>query len=383
LTISAYVIGKHALKEVDISEPLSVRKEMREHPEDSLWIHADDRGDIFRLQDVFGLHPLAIQAIIHTHQPSKVEEYDSYLFTIMDGVRYEKQDVSASGDRKGGEQNEDVSSKTSDHKYTDSDLEEDDLYIFLEQRWIITINFNSQQLESNIKQRISRSLTPSQRPKSVPLSEQHQQPQEQSSISQRNVDRSYNRAMCEMVYRFAIEEVISSYYPILSNINVKLEQIEDEVILHSPTQSQLSDTLLIRRKLAFLENTLAMITAAFTDLINGVVQKDLSRDSLRHIRSLNDRVTYLKNSVENMYQRVINLREAYNSSLNADLNETIRTLTVIATIILPLTLITGIYGMNFDVMPELHSPFGYYYSLLLMGAVAGGMVIYFKKKKWI
>ena len=383
MTISAYVIGKHALKEVDISEPLSVRKEMREHPEDSLWIHADDRGDIFRLQDVFGLHPLAIQAIIHTHQPSKVEEYDSYLFTIMDGVRYEKQDVSASGDRKGGEQNEDVSSKTSDRKYTDSDLEEDDLYIFLEQRWIITINFNSQQLESNIKQRISRSLTPSQRPKSVPLSEQHQQPQQQSSISQRNVDRSYNRAMCEMVYRFAIEEVISSYYPILSNINVKLEQIEDEVILHSPTQSQLSDTLLIRRKLAFLENTLAMITAAFTDLINGVVQKDLSRDSLRHIRSLNDRVTYLKNSVENMYQRVINLREAYNSSLNADLNETIRTLTVIATIILPLTLITGIYGMNFDVMPELHSPFGYYYSLLLMGAVAGGMVIYFKKKNWI
>ena len=91
MTISAYVIGKHALKQVDISEPLSVRKEMREHPEDSLWIHADDRGDIFRLQDVFGLHPLAIQAIIHTHQPSKVEEYDSYLFTIMDGVKYEKQ----------------------------------------------------------------------------------------------------------------------------------------------------------------------------------------------------------------------------------------------------------------------------------------------------
>ena len=69
--------------------------------------------------------------------------------------------------------------------------------------------------------------------------------------------------------------------------------------------------------------------------------------------------------------------------MNANLNETIRTLTVIATIILPLTLITGIYVMNFDVMPELHSPFGYYYSPLLMGAVAAGMLIYFKNKKWI
>ena len=67
----AYVIGKHALKQVDISEPLSVRKEMREHPEDSLWIHADDRGDIFRLQDVFGLHPLAIKYKFDAHQPSK------------------------------------------------------------------------------------------------------------------------------------------------------------------------------------------------------------------------------------------------------------------------------------------------------------------------
>ncbi|MFL6320834.1 MAG: CorA family divalent cation transporter, partial [Nitrososphaeraceae archaeon] len=59
---------------------------MMEHPEESLWIHADDRSDIFRLQDVFGLHPSAIEAIIHTHQPSKVEEYDAYLFTIIDGV---------------------------------------------------------------------------------------------------------------------------------------------------------------------------------------------------------------------------------------------------------------------------------------------------------
>jgi magnesium transporter len=231
-------------------------------------------------------------------------------------------------------------------------------------------------------------LTPSAHHQSIrtPLSEQQQQ-QQQSLSSKRDVESSssssYSRAICEMVYRFAIEEVISSYYPILSNINTRLEQIEDHVILHQPTKSQLSDILLIRRNISFLENTLVMITSAFADIINLVVQTKFSKDSLRHIRSLNDRVTYLQNNVENMHQRVINLREAYNSSLNANLNETIRTLTVIATIILPLTLITGIYGMNFDVMPELHSPFGYYYSLLLMGAVAGGMVIYFKNKKWI
>ena len=388
MTISAYVIGKHSIKQVNISEPLSVRKEMLEHPEDSLWIHADDRGDVFRLQDIFGLHPLAIEAIVHTHQPSKVEEYGAYLFTIVDGVRYEKQKVSEVKDTKGQNDHSGISSP-GDHDYSDSDLEEDDLYAFLEQRWIITINFNSQrQLESNVKQRISKSLMPSAHHQSIrtALSEQ-QERQQQSLSSKRDVESSssssYSRAICEMVYRFVIEEVISSYYPILSDINARLEQIEDHVILHQPTKSQLSDILLIRRNISFLENTLAMITTAFADIINLVVQTKFSKDSIRHIRSLNDRATYLQNNVENMHQRVVNLREAYNSSLNANLNETIRTLTVIATIILPLTLITGIYGMNFDVMPELHNPFGYYYSLLLMAAVAGGMVIYFKNKKWI
>jgi hypothetical protein len=82
--------------------------------------------------------------------------------------------------------NENVSSRHSDHECSDSDLEEDDLCIFLEQRWIITINFNSQQLESNIKQRISRSLIPSHhRSKPIPSSEQRQQ--QQSLFSQRNV----------------------------------------------------------------------------------------------------------------------------------------------------------------------------------------------------
>jgi Mg2+ and Co2+ transporter CorA len=199
LTISAYLIGKHSVKQVNILEPLSVRKEMLEHPEDSLWIHADDRGDVFRLQDIFGLHPLAIEAIVHTHQPSKVEEYGAYLFTIIDGVRYEKQKVSEDRDGKGQNDHGGISSSPGDHVYSDSDLEEDDLYAFLEQRWIITINFNTQrQLESNIKQRISRSLTPSAHNQSIRTPSLEQQQQSLSSnrdVESSSSSSSYSRAI--------------------------------------------------------------------------------------------------------------------------------------------------------------------------------------------
>lgn len=177
--------------------------------------------------------------------------------------------------------------------------------------------------------------------------------------------------ICEIIYRLAIEESIASYYPIVDKTNKQLEQIEESILNTSVSKTQLSNIISLRRKISFLEGTLGMVSRAFDDIINsgGFEQTKLSRDSRRQIRSLNDKVTYLRRDIENIHQRV--LREAYNSSLTANLNETIRTLTVIATIVLPLTLISGIYGMNFDIMPELRSPYGYYFALGLMAAVGG------------
>ena len=326
---------------------------MVENPEESLWIHGDEPEDIFQLQRIFGLHPLSVDAVIHQNQPSKIEEYDEYLFAIVDGVRYDDE--------------EQKQNKNAGDEYSVR-LIEDDLFIFFERRWIITINFYNHQFEENIRKKV-RNLQ-----QSIAASKQ--------SSRNSSKDRGGISGICEIICRLAIEEIISSYYPILDKANNQLEQIE-EYILDSPSKSQLSNILIVRRKISFLEGSLGMVSRAFHEIISGVVQTRLSDDSRRQIRSLNDRVTYLRNNIENMHHRVISLREAYNSSLTANLNETIRTLTVIATIVLPLTLIAGIYGMNFDIMPELHSPFGYYYSLGLMAAVGGGMIAYFKWKKWI
>jgi magnesium transporter len=120
-------------------------------------------------------------------------------------------------------------------------------------------------------------------------------------------------------------------------------------------------------------------------VLNEVISDDrrkLTNDSKRQIRSLHDRLSYLRHNHENQHNRIITLREAYSSSLSATLNQTIRTLTVIATIVLPITLIAGIYGMNFDVMPELQWANGYYYALGLMAAVGFGLISYFKIKRW-
>ena len=330
MTISAHLIDNQKIKQIDdfVSGVASLKKEMADQSV-SLWLHTDDLADVFRLQDIFGLHPLAVDAVIHQNHPSKFEEYDTYLFTIIDGLRIED---------KGG-------------------FTEDDLYIFLGKRWIITVNFYNGQLSDNLRKKIRSILSTWQK----------------QALSAQGI--------CETIYRLAVEEIISTYYPTIDKIDAQLEDIE-EAILDKPLKSHLSEILIIRRKTSFLENTIEMILRVLNQIISDQHTK-LSSDSKKQIRSMYDRLSYLRSNLENQHSRVIILREAYNSSLTATLNETIRTLTVIATIVLPLTLIAGIYGMNFDVMPELQWSYGYYYALVLMAAVGTCLISYFKIKRWI
>jgi len=366
LTVTASIIDKNTIKLTDFSNPVNIRKEMVQNPEESLWIHADEPEDIFQLQGIFGLQPLSVEAVTHENQPSKIEEYDEYLFTIIDGVSYEEMKI--------GEKQR--NNKTEDVKY-DLNLIEDDLYIFFES-WIITVNFHNQKLQDNIRRKIKNLQ------QNLLKSSDSKKQQEPSSVDGKR-NREMTHQICETIYRLAIEESIASYYPVIDKTNKQLELIEESILNIAASKSQLSNIIALRRKISFLEGTLGMVSRAFGEIITSgsFEQTKLSRDSRRQIRSLNDKVTYLRRDVENMHQRVISLREAYNSSLTANLNETIRTLTVIATIVLPLTLISGIYGMNFDIMPELRSPYGYYYALGLMAAVGGGMIGYFRRKRWI
>jgi magnesium transporter len=398
LTISSYIINNITIRPVNVlSEAVTIREEMKKMPEEYLWIHANEIEDIFPLQDMFGLHPLTVEAVLHQNQPSKIEEYTRYIFAIIDGIADKQEKKIEESDNK------------NDRKILSMMILEDDLYMFLEQRWIITLNVYNEHFEENIKKNIMAIIQ--QTKQTMPNSTAF-------SVNKKILDSNKNDTFKknEMIFRLALEEMILSYFPILDNLGKDLEITEEEILDENSgssskdNKSQLSKILLLRKKINFIERTLGMMSRAVQDFVNrnnfvntshnetleyftvsqtSSIKRDekstvlLTPDSIRHMRSLNDRIIYLRNDIENMHQRIISLRETYNSSLSANLNETIRTLTVIATIVLPLTLITGIYGMNFEFMPELASEFGYYYALGLIAALGGGMVLYFKRKRWI
>jgi magnesium transporter len=398
LTISSYIINNITIRPVNVlSEAVTIREEMKKMPEEYLWIHANEIEDIFPLQDIFGLHPLTVEAVLHQNQPSKIEEYTRYIFAIIDGIADKQEKKIEESDNK------------NDRKILSMMILEDDLYMFLEQRWIITLNVYNEHFEENIKKNIMAIIQQTKR--TMPNSTAF-------SVNKKIFDSNKNEPFKknEMIFRLALEEMILSYFPILDNLGKDLEKTEEDILDENSgssskdNKSQLSKILLLRKKINFIERTLGMMSRAVQDFVNrnnfvntsdnenleyftvsqtSSIKRDekstmlLTPNSIRHMRSLNDRIIYLRNDIENMHQRIISLRETYNSSLSANLNETIRTLTVIATIVLPLTLITGIYGMNFEFMPELASKFGYYYALGLIATLGGGMILYFKRKRWI
>ena len=398
MTISSYIINNIKIRPVNVlSEAVTIREEMKKMPEEYLWIHANEIEDIFPLQDIFGLHPLTVEAVLHQNQPSKIEEYTRYIFAIIDGIADKQEKKIEESDNK------------NDRKILSMMILEDDLYMFLEQRWIITLNVYNEHFEENIKKNIMAIIQQTKR--TMPNSTAF-------SVNKKIFDSNKNEPFKknEMIFRLALEEMILSYFPILDNLGKDLEKTEEDILDENSgssskdNKSQLSKILLLRKKINFIERTLGMMSRAVQDFVNrnnfvntsdnenleyftvsqtSSIKRDekstmlLTPDSIRHMRSLNDRIIYLRNDIENMHQRIISLRETYNSSLSANLNETIRTLTVIATIVLPLTLITGIYGMNFEFMPELASEFGYYYALGLIATLGGGMILYFKRKRWI
>lgn len=103
----------------------------------------------------------------------------------------------------------------------------------------------------------------------------------------------------------------------------------------------------------------------------------------KYYRDLHDHIIYESENLVMYREMITNLLDLYHSNLGMKMNQVIKMLTIITTIFVPLTFIVGVYGMNFDNMPELRSEYGYYWVLGGMGALVIAMIVYFARKKWL
>ena len=182
-----------------------------------------------------------------------------------------------------------------------------------------------------------------------------------------------------LMKRGNIAEVVWSFlrneYRTLDRVEEKVEKLQNASITTYSHQI-LENILSIKKNLFYMHRDYIRLRNIVETAIDENYHRAEMRKILRDINEIIEIVEYLVDATTTAIQIM-------QGTLSAKMNEVMKILTVIATIMMPLTLITGIYGMNFKNMPELHWEFGYYYSLILMLFIGALMVYYFKKKRLI
>ncbi|MBT8110527.1 MAG: magnesium/cobalt transporter CorA [Gammaproteobacteria bacterium] len=183
-----------------------------------------------------------------------------------------------------------------------------------------------------------------------------------------------------------LDAVIDWGFPLLETIGLQLEELEEQV-LESADRDSLAQIHVMRRELILLRRNLW----PQREVINSLLRDDseiIQKDTQLYLRDCYDHTIQIIDLLETYRDMAGSLLEIYLSSVSNRMNDVMRVLTVIATIFIPLTFIVGVYGMNFDrgagplSMPELGQPLGYVFLWIVMIAIAIGMVIFFRSRKW-
>jgi magnesium transporter len=291
-------------------------------PEARVWVDLSgpmDDGSLHVVRDIFRFHPLAIEDCFEERERPKLENYDSYLYCVTHGL-----------DRSGTAVIE--------------------LDAFLGQRYLVTYHSKDSRSIAAMIETVTRTGEPLRKGPAGLL----------QGILDRQVD--------------GIE-------PMLDDFGDALEQLEEDV-LKRPRSDDLSKLVAVRRNIVRMRRWLGLQR----DLVLRLSRQEFGlvppADALL-FRDTHDHLAHFTEFLETYRELANSIQEAYLSMVNNRLGEIMRFLTLFSAVLMPLTLITGIYGMNFVHIPGLQSRFGFLLALLGMGITAGLVLLFFRRKGWL
>jgi magnesium transporter len=174
-----------------------------------------------------------------------------------------------------------------------------------------------------------------------------------------------------------LDVVIDNYIIVSEQFARHLERIES-MVLRKPNERTMQSILAVRKELLDFKRNIDPLKEAINTMI-----RELDDDMAKYYRDLYDHIIFESENLATYRETIVNLLDLYHSNLSMKMNQVMKVLTIITTIFVPLTFIVGVYGMNFDNMPELRTRNGYFVVLSFMFLLVCGMLIYFRKKRWL
>lgn len=297
------------------------------------WINVDGihRSDIVeKLGQHFGMHPLILEDIVNTGQRPKMEDTDEYAFIVMKMLYFDK----------------------------DSDeLKAEQVSVLFGRNWVITFQETGEDVFDVVRQRIKRT-----------------------------VPRVRFMSSDYLAYAL-VDAVVDHYFVVLEHIGEKIETLDGEVS-DNPKPECLRTIRSLKRQLIFMRKAVWPLREVIGALER--TESDLIKESTEpYLRDLYEHTIQIIDTVETHRDMVSGLLDLYHTGISNRMNEVMKVLTIFATIFIPLGFLAGVYGMNFDTgvspfnLPELGFRFGYPMFWCAVILVGGGLLWFFRRKKWL
>lgn len=289
------------------------------------WINVDGVHKVEVIEEMgrhFSIHPLTLEDIVNTSQRAKFEDYDSYVVAIMKMISYNNEILS------------------------------EQLTVILMDGLVISFQeADGGDAFDMIRNRLR-----------------------QGKGRVRKMGADY------LAYAL-LDAVVDCYFSILEKVGDRIELLEEEV-MDEPDKNILKQLHHMKREMIFLRKAVWPMR----ELINNLERSEtelIKPTTDIYLRDLHDHAIRVIDTVETFRDLLSGMMDIYLSSVSNRMNEIMKVLTIITTIFVPVTFIVGVYGMNFENMPELHSEWGYPLTWAIIIVIIGALLYYFRRRKWL
>jgi len=298
-----------------------------------LWVNVNGLGDaatLERLGAAFGLHPLALEDVVNTYQRPKLDSYEGVLYVVMRELRW---------------------------AVPGAELDSEQVSLFMGKGFVLTLQEAVGDSFDPVRNRI------------------------------RGGRRMLREAGADYLAYALLDSIVDSFFPLLQSMGDALEDLEEAVAVRPTSELQ--------KRIRKARHALLLIRRAtwpLRDVATALQAGDAATfqpETRPYLHDLTDHALRIIDLVETHREQASSLAEAYMTSLGFRTNEVMAVLTVVGTIFLPLSFLTGLYGMNFDRevspwnMPELGLPYGYPALVFVMITIAVGMLAWFRRRGWL
>ncbi len=333
-TAASHVILMHydegSVHEVEVTAAeLAGKIKLAQGTAGTTWVNLNGLGDIDMMERIgacFNLHPLVLEDIFNTEQRSKLEDYGDYLYVVLKTFGYE--------DRGSTER-----------------LSADQISLVVGRNFVLSFLETDGIQFGAVRERL------------------------------RSGKGQIRKSGADFLMYSLIDAIVDSYFVILERLDEKTEALETELI-SNPVPGTLHSIYRLKRENVFLRRSLWPLR----EVINSLQRGDsplMSSNTLLYLRDVYDHTIHIIESVESLRDLTSGMLDIYISSISYRISAVMKVLTVITTIFMPLTLIAGIYGMNFKHLPGLDWDWGFFTVLGIMAAIIVGMLALFRRKKWL